>query len=130
MKNKLERVAHKIIASLEQLVSNENDWSPKVYIGKTDDEVRRAKEHLNEDEPLVYLTVLAEGTRDNINELEKRTIGLLKKSAKLKMQNIKGGGGGDVNSTKLYVAFTELFPTDELGEYELKLLGDEFPIIL
>lgn len=129
MKNKVECAALKIIQALKNLVANEKDWNPKVYIGKTNDESRRAKEHLEDPEKLVYLTVVAEGSEDDINELEKLTIELLKKSSNLNELNINDGGGGSSHATKLYVAFSDLFPTDEFGEYE-KLLDSEFPITL
>lgn len=46
------------------------------------------------------------------------------------MKNKNKGGGGHPDATKLYVAFSEPVPNDVFGEYEPKLLSNEFTITL
>ena len=121
-----------IVQALERVVDKEKGWNPEVYIGKTKDEERREEEHRRENPPLYYLTVVAEGDAEKINELEKAAIRLLEKSPILKMRNEIAGGGGSKNATELYVAFTKLIPGDDFEEWDIqeRLCNKDLPISL
>ena len=99
----------------------------KLYIGKTEDFNSCQCRHFNEGMP-VFMQ-LAIGTPEQISELEDYLIKWNQTSNSKHCQNQNQGSGGNVLADKLYACMNSSLPTDELNEYDEKImLGQEFPI--
>ncbi len=130
-KMEAQEAAKVIVQQIEEAITKTKGWHPQVYIGKTQDAEKREKEHLEENPPLLYFAILAEGSSQKISQLEKLCIEALSRSNKLQVLNKNGGGGGNPLADILYVAFSELVPGDDFGEYiDILIDNNTFPIQL
>ena len=96
-----------------------------IYIGKTDREEERFKEH--EEEKLFYCTVLAVGEPNLIARMEEELI-VAFKNRSLNVLNKSEESLGNNEAKTLYVCVDSCHPKDELCEWTTLHLGEGYPI--
>ena len=103
------------------------DFTPSIYVGKTNNVVRRANEHQEEGLPCTLR--IAHGDARLIAKLEKQLISQFKGIKNCKLLNKEEGSLGNPEADWLYISLSECHPNDELCEYdETLLLGKEYPL--
>ncbi len=118
----LKLIAGQIASTIEQYCKDRK-WKTKVYVGKTDDPNRRGIEHEQDtrNEKSFYLTVVAEGTPEEVAKMETALIEAFEERGVLPLMNKSEKSTGNPCADKLYVTFSEYLPDDTLGEWEVKL---------
>lgn len=110
----------------EQLI---DVFSPKIYVGKTNNFQRRKKEH--KEEGFVYTLLISKGKPNEISMLEKGLIKKLKQIENCKILNEIEASVGNCEAEILYISLDDCHANDELGEFEESmLLGENYPLIL